>query len=230
MSAVIKSADPAMGAAVRPIPAQRARGVIEPGSPGDIKGPLEHRIDELEARITALTQEALEARAEAETAYTRGEAQGRAAGRQEAEERELERSALLADAITASRQDFAAALSETQRLAALLAKDCLDKLFGDAAANMDRVCALLRGQISLVEREQVVKVIVSAADFGEEALDRLRQTMPSRVLDIVRDPDLPTGGCKLLPRLGEIDIGLHTQWQVVGELLLHMALGDLQTC
>lgn len=230
MTAIIKSSDPALDAAVRPIAlAEMTAAPAAPG-PDDREERFAACIAELEGRIAAMTRTAEELRAEAAAAFARGEEEGREMGRREAEDREQERLALLEKGIAACRKDFAEALGATERLAALLAKDCLDKLFADVSANADRVCALLRAQMIEVQQHELLAVVVSTSDFSEEGLERLRAVVPDRAVELRRDAALPTGSCKLRARLGEIDIGLGTQWQAVGDLLSAAAAGELRPC
>jgi flagellar biosynthesis/type III secretory pathway protein FliH len=230
MTAIIKSADAAMTAAVRPIPPADMAAASAVPRGDDREERLEACIAELEERIAALTREAEDLRAEAAAALARGEEKGREMGKRDAEDRERERLDLLEKGILAGRKELAEALGATERLAALLARDCLDKLFADASANADRVCALLRAQMVQIEQHELLAVVVSAADFSEEGLERLRTVVPDRAVELRRDADLPAGSCKLRARLGEIDIGLGTQWQAVGDLLADMALAELPPC
>lgn len=224
MSAIIKSADVTIGTIVRALPQQSVER-SPPTAVDDRCERLERRILDLEARIATLTTQAADLRTEAEAALERGRTEGHKRGLQSAEDREEERVRTLANAILASRKDMAEALDATERLAALLAKACLDKLFSETDKNADHVCALLRAQMQEFEREQLVAVAVSAEDFSEEGLNRLRELVANDAVAIRRDPRLPSGSCKLQPRLGEMDIGLDTQWTAIGDLLLEIAGG-----
>lgn len=230
MTPIIKSADPAMTAAVRPVPQADIATSLGATGADDREERLAACIAELEERIAAMAAKAEELRAEAAAAFARGEEEGREIGRCEAEDRERERLDLLEKGIASGRSDLAEALGATERLAALLARDCLDKLFADASANADRVCALLRAQMTQIEQHELLAVVVSAADFSEDGLERLRTAVPDRAVELRRDADLPSGSCKLRARLGEIDIGLGTQWQAIGDLLADMAAGELPPC
>jgi type III secretion protein L len=220
MSAIIKSA--AANAVVREIPMPQPALVEETRA----EERCERRIAELEARIATLTREATDLRADAKAAFVRGEEEGRRAGQRQAEDREQERLAALAQAIANARKELSEALGATERLAALLAKSCLDKLFAEDGENGARVCALLRVQMGRIERQQLIAVEVSPDDFSDEALGQLRAVLANDAVTIRRNPDLPTGSCRLQPRLGEIDIGLGTQWRAIAGLLERLAEGE----
>jgi len=229
VSSVIKSAQAALGSAVRAVPVRLPADAVNLPQAESREIALERRITELETQLAAQRDTAAELASEAKASFARGEAAGRKEGQRLADDRQTQRLTLLAEGIAASQMDFAAGLAETERLAVLLAVACLEKIFGDEAPGSQRVSALLRVQMSRIERDQLVKVIVSAADFSEEALQDLHAVVAGKV-DIIRDPDLPTGGCKLIPRLGEIDIGLDTQWQAVRGFLLEMVMSEALTC
>lgn len=230
MNAVIKSADAACDGTVRAVPPRESANTTQAAKIEAREDRLERRIAELEAQLAVLKEDAAALEVEAKASFARGEAAGRDQGRRLAEDREEERVALLVESIAASRKEFAEGLAATEHLAILLAVECLDKLFADDTSNAERVRALLRAQMMRFERDQLVKVVVSAADFNEDTIAGLRTVVASDTVEIWRDPGLPPGGCKLIPGLGEIDIGLGTQWQTIRGLLLEMAAGEAPEC
>lgn len=230
MSSVIKSADASAVATMH-------RRDQATGVPLRRKSEIELEIEARDARIAKL--EAAIAQKERETrdlhsslaeAFSKGEAQGIEKGRSAADKREEERLGAITAAITAQCKSFNQTLKNCETLAAVMALACLDKLFGDEDANAARVETLLRRQLDTLERGAVVGVEVSPQDFDEEALGELRARMGPRQVTLELASDLRSGGCRLTPRLGEIDIGLDTQWKSVRELLAAMAYEGAASC
>lgn len=217
MSAIIKSA--AAGLVVRDVPAPLGQSTVS----ARVENGPERLIAELEAQVAELRREAVALQAEIKAAFVKGEAEGRKVGQGQAEDREHERVAALATGIATSQKALAEALAATEGLAAVLAKSCLDKLFGEEGDNVDRVCALLRVQMAQIERRQLIAVDVSAKDFSEDALTQVRAIVASDAVVVRRRAELGSGACKLQPRLGEIDIGLDVQWPAVAALLDRLA-------
>lgn len=223
MKAIIKSGEQLVLSAVRPVDRVSAYEGAQPPLENPF-APLERRIEELEAAfaerditITTLREDVRKARAE-------GEAKGRERGLREAEDRQADRLALLEKAITAGRARLDDSLADTAQLAAALARDCLDKLFGNPDFRAEAVEAILRVQMARLTGEARIAITVSAADFPDQALAGLVRDG----VTFASEPDMPSGGCVLKPRLGEIDIGLDTQWQAVRALLDDLAEGARQ--
>ena len=230
MSSLIKSGQAVDLDAIRPVPQPNPRQAPPGPDTTPREDPRLMRLSELEALVHQLRDEAAAARDDARAAFAHGRSEGIRQGLEQAESLEAERIAQLSGALLGARARFDEALVEVDRLAAWLARSALDKLFGETDGNGDRVCALLRHQFETIERAGVVEVAVSGEDFPDTAIGRVRELVGSDTIAICRDPDLHSGSCILRPRLGEIDIGLQTQWQAVGALLDQCAQPRVMPC
>ena len=210
MTAIIKSGAAGYEARVRTIAFDNE--VAAPAPPSDPE------LAELRQRLLALEATLAERDAAAETlseaaagAYAEGEAAGREAGLAEAEDRSGEALALLQASADRALAAIAERLHETDRLAALLAKTCLDKMLGAPDSRSDLVRGLISHQIDALRRDTIVEIGVSAADFADpEAAAAAAPGCAVAVSD-----KLSSGDCTIRLQLGALDIGLGQQWGVL---------------
>lgn len=222
MSAIIKSGNTGGLAMVRPVIAQPT---------GALPGPPETDSDRYERRITALTDELRQRdeavaalRREVEQALERGKAEGRQLGLREAQDREAERLQRLEKTLEQAQSSFQASLAATERLAVLIARECLAKLLGDPDARADLIYSLVRAQLERIDRASLLAVDVSAADFSDDtALETLIAQSGLGEICVKAKGDVPSGGCTMTLRLGKIDIGLDQQWGAISAFLHDMA-------
>lgn len=182
---------------------------------------------ELEAlrKELALRDDAIaKLRDDVEEAHRRGQKEGFAQGRLEAETREQERLQLLEQASAKALEDLKLSLASTERIAALLTHQCLDKLFGETLSYGEIVHGLVRAQLDRLEQHAVVSIEVSSADFpDEEALQTLATRIGLGATLIKAREDRVSGSCVMQLRLGQLDLGLDRQWGGLRDLLLDIA-------
>lgn len=186
---------------------------------------LKARVARLEQSVVERDQYIAELEPKIAGRFEEGLAQGRAEGLRMAQTQESERLELLRDHMRTAASDLSANLNATERLAALLARECLDRLFGDGEQRTHVVIDLIRHQMAEIETGTVLSIEVSTSDFPDDAaLSALRTDAFERVQLIRRD--LPIGACRMRLKLGEIEIGLDQQWGTLRQLLSDMASQD----
>jgi flagellar biosynthesis/type III secretory pathway protein FliH len=210
MTGLIKSGSAALPLRVRALAPAMARAAP----------PRDPEFDRLEAEVAALAdalaarEEELEAlSAEARDAFARGEAEGREAGRAEAEDQGAATLAALEDAAERALAKFADELAGMETLAALLARTCLEKMLIASEDRTRLVCDLIRGQAAALGAGAVVELRVSAEDFATpDALDQAQAALGERGCKLSASDSLASGDCTLALRLGALEIGLDQQW------------------
>lgn len=207
MTGVIKSGADGFAARVRTIAFDRiATDFAAPPDPELAE--LRQRVLDLEAVLAERDATAETLTRAADSAYAEGEAAGREAGLGEAADRSGEALALLKDSADRAVALVEDALHESDRLAALLAKTCLDKMLGAPDGRSDLVRGLIRHQIEALRQETTVEIQVSAEDFpSAEAAAAAAPACTVTVSDA-----LASGDCTIRLQLGALDIGLGQQW------------------
>jgi type III secretion protein L len=155
-----------------------------------------------------------------EDAFLAGEAAGRQAGLQMAEERSDEALAMLGQGVEAAVSQLASELAALERLAGLLAIEGLAKVLGGELGYADLIRATLAHHMGQLETASVLRVEVSPVDFPEAGdLARLAGGIGAPGLEIIGNPDLGAGGCRIKLRLGAVEIGVDQQWAGLRALL-----------
>lgn len=217
MNAIIKSGSDAGEAMVRPLAIATMR-TAEKDTPLDT---LSRRIAELEADIAKRDQRETGLEKEIEASFERGKEAGFALGVNEAGRLERERLELLEVGVQSARAHLAQSLAGAERLAVLIARDCLDKLLGEPDFRAETVRGLIRAQIAMIEQDAVVSIKVSLEDFPDDAsFEDLKQSTSGVAFET--DENLASGDCMLKLRLGGADIGLTQQWGEISRLLNEM--------
>lgn len=170
-------------------------------------GALEQMLSARDDQLAKLSEELASAVAEAF-------ADGKAAGREEAEDRQAERLAILVEAVVSARGDLERQLEAAERMAVLVARECLEKILGENADRTGLMADLVRRQITQVGRDTVVEIAVSQDDFAD---DDIACQIDPRV-SIMRS-ELAPGSCNIKLHLGEIDAGLSQQWAMLRRAL-----------
>ncbi|TMA57346.1 MAG: hypothetical protein E6J75_07865 [Deltaproteobacteria bacterium] len=81
---------------------------------------------------------------------------------------------------------------------------------------------LIRGAVRrVVDRERItVRVPPRLLAFLRDALPELRASLDSvKELELVEDPSLPTGGCIIESRFGEVNLGVEAQLETIERTL-----------
>lgn len=215
MMSVIKAAS---AGALSPV---RTLAAAAQPSPIDVELAKAHqRIADLESALDRSLQDTRTLTAKIEEARDQGYSKGHAAGVADADRLERDRLALLASNMNEAQSSLAAALDGVERLAALITRDCLDKLLGQPDFRKEIVHGLICAQIAQMGEDAVLSVTVSARDFGDQAaLTALEQSLGTRGTQIDSDQALASGDCVIDLRLGRIDASLTRQWTALGALL-----------
>lgn len=164
----------------------------------------------LQARLEALETELDEAEAVRDAAVAAALEQGREEARQAAHDLGAERLQALRDRLAEAAQECLAQLKEQGDLAVEIARAAIHKILGEASPRSASAEELVRNAIEQVSGGMVVAVRVSTKDFAaDEELAALARELGA--VRIVRDADLPCGGCELELTLGTIDASLDVQ-------------------
>lgn len=226
MSGIIKSGNLADLSAVRSI------AVPSPVSAASMK--LEEERERARKRIAALEEDLrkrdasiVALRADVDRAFEEGKAQGHNAGLAEAQDRQTERLSLLDDALHQANAELSKGLSSLDRLAALLARECLDKILGSSADHAELLGRIISTQIAKIDKAMLLGIEVSRQDFSDdEMLAVLRKPSGLPSIALTARDDLPSGGCVMQLRLGRMNIGIDQQWSALREVLGEMALPE----
>jgi len=220
MSTIIKSENHDQLATVRRVHDKRKQ--TEARTPFDDPATLE--IARLRQELVSRDDTIAQLREDVDEAYRRGLKEGFARGEAHVQVKEQERLDLLGEASAQAQADLKLSLASTERIAALLTHQCLEKLFGEAASYGEMVHALVRAQLDRLERQLVLSVTVSKADFPDEgALGALAASSGLGSMILSAQEDMPSGGCVMQLRLGQLDIGLDQQWGNLRDLLHDIA-------
>lgn len=176
------------------------------------------------AEISVLTQKLEEAERSTERRVREARSAGYAQGAAAAEQDFNAQSAAIAAAARSASDSFAAHLGRSDQLAVMIAHAALTKVFEDPEGQADRVISAVRRQLTQLRRETVVAIHVSASDFPTEGsrTDAARAVGEAK---LVLDADLPSGGCLIKLKLGELDLGLQGQWRALSQILLGASEG-----
>ena len=224
MSAIIKSSN-VTDLAVRPIAVPPPVPQISQAE--EERERLQRKIADLERELRQRDAAIAELRLEVERALERGTAEGRTIGLAEAEDRQSERLALLKKGVEQAQSALSENLASLERLSAVLARECVDIILGDAEDRAEFLSSIVSAQIAKLDQAMILAVEVSDQDFpDEEALAALaeRTGVASRMFSL--RADMAPGGCVMTLRLGRMEIGLNQQWSTLRELLGEMALPE----
>jgi flagellar biosynthesis/type III secretory pathway protein FliH len=162
-----------------------------------------------------------------EEAAERAREEGRLAGIESVREAERTHAELLGAGVERALSQWQKALSGLEHLAPLIARAALGKLLDRPEERSDLVGQIVARQLKRLGREGVVAVHVSASDFGAEAgLSALRAKLNGAPVELIADPQMASGECRLRLRLGELDAGLPTQWAELSAFLAEAAQGE----
>lgn len=216
MSALLKSGSAALRAKVRPLAGQSPASDPRPPRQDPEVERLREALAGTEHKLAEQERLIAEIPAALEGALAEGEAKGRA----EAERRETERLDVLGKAAERALARHGEEMAALERLAALLARTCLDRMLLADESRTETVAALLRAQLVRLEAGAAVRIQVSAEDFpSAEALEALAPAP----CEIVASPALKGGDCTIQLRLGALEIGIGQQWGTLRAALEEMA-------
>ena len=225
MTGVIKSQNLAALSGVRPFEVKSSVAEVVALARHDEESErLRRKVSALEGEIRQHKTSIETLRGDVERAFEDGKAKGRDIGLAEAQDRQSERLAALEAGIQAARSEVSGALASLERLAPLLAQECLDRIFGAASDRSGMVAEIVAAQMARIDRGALLRIDVSRRDFPQDdALAALAQrlSLPSTTFDI-RD-DMASGGCVMVLQLGRMVVGVDQQWGALREMLGTMA-------
>lgn len=176
--------------------------------------------ERLRAEIVALRSDATRAAEAAKVAIAKareeGLAEGRKAGIASVERSERERVELLAKGLATEAQRLSERLQALDGLAAALVRACLDRVFARPEAMAAMVADALDHRLALLTDRTGLTVRVSGKDFTDV-------TALAGYGEIMIDPELPSGACRIGVRLGRIDLDVPGQWAAIAQALDEMA-------
>jgi len=221
MNSIIKSGNLDDLSTVRPLAALAASGAAS------VLSHQEQELIALRQRIAALERDLRERdaatenlRADVARAYETGKIEGREAGLSEAEDKQTERLSLLKNAIKDAQGELSKNMSSLERLSALLARECLDIILGDAEARAGIVQSIVSTQIAKLDKAMVLGIDLSSEDFPDaNALKELADTAGVPRAILMTRTELSSGACIINLRLGQMDAGIDRQWGVLREVL-----------
>lgn len=155
--------------------------------------------------------------------------EGRLAGLAAADDRQKERIALLSEKLSQAVDALRSEYVSMERLAVLLARLCLEKMFGESSDRVALVRDLIRGQIQEIDPATLLNVTVSCEDFASEsALLNVAESLGLARARVLASPEMSSGDCEMTLTLGQLDLGLTQQWGVLSQALFAMAdAGDI---
>lgn len=230
MTGVIKAAQRGNGFSVEPlVPRFCAQEMtVERAIVAKPADPVLAENEELRARLDRQEEAILIHEKALAEAYAEGEAAGRVLAEAEFNEDRQAALDLLEQGLNDARAEFAGALASAEGLAALIAREALNKMFGDCGSRQQIVLDLIKHQFAQIERGGVVRVEVSRDDFPDTSeVARLAAQLGLRADALRVSDELSRGDCRVKLRLGSMDIGLSRQWEKISEALSEMAGTDV---
>jgi flagellar biosynthesis/type III secretory pathway protein FliH len=175
--------------------------------------PLALENETLRSQLKALEEQVAAHKSAVTAAYDEGVAEGRIEREAEFEDDRAEALERLEVCFSEANNAVTEALSRLEGVAALVACSVLEKMFGDEATRQGLVIDLVRHQFLNINRDLVVSIDVSRADFPDTAeVGRVAEAIgvdrdQLRVVDTFE-----SGECRIRLTLGELDVGLNRQW------------------
>lgn len=182
------------------------RAAAAPGGPPPPRAREEELAEELARARTALSE--IEASLPDRLAAAR--AKGREEGMAQHQRDEKAQLELLRAAAAGAAENWRARLSAIEGLAVALARDILERVFGDEGLEPAAVAAAIRTRIAVLDERAVVRLRVASADVEQELIAQ-GLGEPGQ-WDIVLDPGLDEGEANIDLDLGAIEAGPAQQW------------------
>lgn len=225
MSAIIKSDNLVGLGAIRSLSAPVPPPAVSQDE--EDRARLEREIATLKQDLARRDDALQELQLDVDRALVRGREEGRKLGLADAEDREADRLLVLEKALAAAHGEMRVGLGALERLAALLARECLDTILGDGSDKAGAVAQIIAAQLAKIDRAMVLSVEVSAEDFPDEArLEAMAEKIGRPAMNLVTIAELPSGGCVLTLRLGRMDVSLSQQWSALRDVLNDAARFD----
>ena len=188
---------------------------------------LRREVESLSHDLRARDAELDRVRGDISRAFRDGQAEGHKAGLADSDKRRTEYLVKLERGIEQAIGQFDEALASLERLAVLIGREAIAKILGDPTEHAALLAAAVRHQLSHVEAQSVIRVLVSAEDFAaSDELAALKAAIGRSGLDLAASDELKAGECRIRLSLGELDVGIGQQWTRLGEALEALAHGS----
>ncbi len=225
MSAIIKYDNLASLSNVRPLLSTSPVTAIPANRADEERERLRKRIEVLEAEVRQREVAISGLKADVEQAFKDGEDRGLTVGRQAVEDWQADRLALLKEGLARANADLRAQLESLDRLAPLLARDCLDIIFGQSDERSEQLRAIIKNQLGMIEKSALVTIEIAREDFPDDACLVVLAEELALPIDVIRiNTQMSSGECAMRLKLGDLEIGVKQQWGVLRDLLAQMAL------
>lgn len=226
MTAIIKSGDVGLIAGIRALSSapetRHEAAAIDPELTS-----LRLHNDRLSREIVQRAEAVERLREEVNLAYEKGLAEGREAGLAEGDKGTSESLRLVEAGIAEALARYTDEIAAMERLAALVARECLERIFGSADDRVDQLCRIIRHQIVGIEAQALIRVDVSQSDFSEDAeLARLVAAIGRRDVEVRATDELGAGACQIKLMLGTLSVGIDQQWGRLRSILTELAAPD----
>lgn len=186
--------------------------------------PYQQELDRLRGLLAEREQALDEAKAKIITARAEGETAGRNVAEREAEDAHEQALAALRQGIEQARETLADGCERMELLALWIARNALEKLFGDDPGRKEAVGALIMHQLQSIERQMLLKIEVSRLDFpNTRELVALAAEIGTDETLLSANADFPAGACHMQLRVGTLDVGIDQQWGAIRDLLDQLA-------
>lgn len=222
MRSVLKSGTGAVARAVRPL------GFVQEISLQEQEHErLRGEIVRLQAELRAATASLMQEESRTAESYEAGRASGQAEGLSLAAQDDARRLELLQNTIEAALQQLRAQMAIVEEAGSLLARDCLEILFGETTSWDAALKQVLKLQLSKLDAALVLGIELSRSDFPDAtALANIAIHNGLRPGKVVAREDFAPGSCIIRLRLGEIDVGIPQQWSILRKTLEQIGTGE----
>lgn len=184
---------------------------------------MRRQVDALKRQLDDKETELQKARSENIASFKKGETAGHQAGLQEANDRAEEKLRLLEAGILSAVEKFEDELGELERLAALMARECLEQILGNAEKRSDFLCQIIRHQIGKVSSSSRFSIEVSSTDFRSVSSSFSADNLPLPPnADLRISDDLHAGECRIKFALGTMSVGVGQQWSRIRSVLTEL--------
>jgi flagellar biosynthesis/type III secretory pathway protein FliH len=221
---VIKSGNLAGLSSVRPIAAHASAAIVPLQRQDEERERLRRTIATLESDLRERDVAIDVLRKDVERAFAEGTAKGHAAGLADAEDKQNDRLDRLEATARLAQEGVSAGLVSLERLSALLARECVDKILGNAQDRADLIGYIIAVQVAKIDKSMLLAVEVSRDDFPDaEALAALAQRLSPLAVALEANAEMAPGACVMRLRLGRLAVGIDQQWGALKDLLTEMS-------
>lgn len=148
-------------------------------------------------------------------------------GLKEAVRNEEEAITLLGGAIDEAVAKIDEQLAGAERLAALMARECLDRIFGDDENRVHLLHEIIANQLRQLEQGSVVAIALSHDDIPELSNLASLEPLAGPAVKFIHRAELKRGEIAIDLTLGSLSVGLDQQWGRLRGALTELAEGTV---